>query len=316
MNEPVTASTAGHFRKKPRVVEAILCSEAMRLGNSDWWAQPKWLIAAYDRGGVVYTTEGIHLPTLEGTMLARPEDWIICGVQGEVYPCKPDIFVETYEAVDDTAPSAPAQVRSASSGSGILNAIRLACTNAIQDTMAKFPGADWKGVVVLKSTGPDQVALVSTEDDVRVNLGENEAMTALQELVRLKRLKDALEQGDCTPDENGKDWHKYFAEYTRCKPLAWETAFALVDGKALEFDTHPGEMKALRAQLDALTKERDQLRQAEQLNHHIDNAITALVAPTDYLVTSKEVLKCLHAMRAIIDAQKPMGKMPITNAGG
>jgi hypothetical protein len=32
-------------------------------------------------------------------MLANPDDWIICGVQGEVYPCKPDIFDATYEEV-------------------------------------------------------------------------------------------------------------------------------------------------------------------------------------------------------------------------
>ncbi len=36
--------------------------------------------------------------TLEGTMLAQPGDWIIKGVQGEFYPCKPDIFEQTYEA--------------------------------------------------------------------------------------------------------------------------------------------------------------------------------------------------------------------------
>ena len=39
--------------------------------------------------------------TLEGDHRANPGDWIIKGVQGEFYPCKPDIFEETYEAVDD-----------------------------------------------------------------------------------------------------------------------------------------------------------------------------------------------------------------------
>lgn len=40
------------------------------------------------------------IDTLEGTMTAKPGDWIIRGVAGEFYPCKPNIFEATYEAVD------------------------------------------------------------------------------------------------------------------------------------------------------------------------------------------------------------------------
>lgn len=43
---------------------------------------------------------GLVIRTLEGEMRADPGDWIIRGVQGEFYPCKPDIFAETYEAVE------------------------------------------------------------------------------------------------------------------------------------------------------------------------------------------------------------------------
>jgi hypothetical protein len=42
----------------------------------------------------------IEIPTPEGTMTASPGDWIIRGVKGEFYPCKPDIFAATYEAVE------------------------------------------------------------------------------------------------------------------------------------------------------------------------------------------------------------------------
>lgn len=42
--------------------------------------------------------EVIH--TLEGDMIASPGDWIITGVNGEKYPCKPDIFEKTYEKID------------------------------------------------------------------------------------------------------------------------------------------------------------------------------------------------------------------------
>lgn len=42
----------------------------------------------------------IRIETLEGDMIVRPGDWVIKGVKGEFYPCKPDIFDATYEAVD------------------------------------------------------------------------------------------------------------------------------------------------------------------------------------------------------------------------
>lgn len=42
----------------------------------------------------------LEIETLEGTMRADAGDWIITGIKGEQYPCKPDIFAATYEAVD------------------------------------------------------------------------------------------------------------------------------------------------------------------------------------------------------------------------
>ena len=47
------------------------------------------------------TNVEIKIETLEGTMTASPGDWIITGVKGEKYACKPDIFEETYEEVQD-----------------------------------------------------------------------------------------------------------------------------------------------------------------------------------------------------------------------
>ncbi len=43
---------------------------------------------------------GMWIPTLEGLMIAKQDDWIVRGVQGELYPVKPDIFEATYEEVD------------------------------------------------------------------------------------------------------------------------------------------------------------------------------------------------------------------------
>jgi len=47
------------------------------------------------------TDKELDIETLEGTMHASEGDWIITGVHGEQYPCKPDIFEKTYEPVSD-----------------------------------------------------------------------------------------------------------------------------------------------------------------------------------------------------------------------
>lgn len=46
------------------------------------------------------TKKELKIDTLEGTMTASPGDWIITGVNGEQYPCKPDVFKKTYQAVN------------------------------------------------------------------------------------------------------------------------------------------------------------------------------------------------------------------------
>ena len=96
------------FRKKPVVIEAIQCSEALLKMNKDFWSLPDWFIEAYEgkNQSGVKTIIGRHHPdcievvTLEGVMRADPGDYIIRGVKGELYPCKPDIFEATYEAIN------------------------------------------------------------------------------------------------------------------------------------------------------------------------------------------------------------------------
>ncbi len=78
------------FRKKPVVIEAW-----QNVDNSPF---PAWVDEAdsgREPGGVIL------IETLEGTMRAQGGDWLIKGVNGEVYPCKPDIFEKTYEAVTE-----------------------------------------------------------------------------------------------------------------------------------------------------------------------------------------------------------------------
>ncbi|MEN6401641.1 MAG: hypothetical protein ABFD94_06825 [Armatimonadia bacterium] len=54
------------------------------------------------RNYVVLPDATVYILTLEGPMRADPGDWIIRGVKGEFYPCKPDVFVATYEPVKES----------------------------------------------------------------------------------------------------------------------------------------------------------------------------------------------------------------------
>jgi hypothetical protein len=88
------------FVKKPVIVEAI------RFDGENWAEVQKFAADGPMGTGMeaMFTRDDVHyirIMTLEGTMEADPGDWIIKGIQGEFYPCKPDIFEETYEPVPD-----------------------------------------------------------------------------------------------------------------------------------------------------------------------------------------------------------------------
>lgn len=72
------------FRKKPVVIEAT-----------------QWFRSGDHPAVLGNEIDGPWIPTLEGAMRVTPGDWIITGVQGEQYPCKPEIFAATYEPVED-----------------------------------------------------------------------------------------------------------------------------------------------------------------------------------------------------------------------
>lgn len=96
------------YRKKPVVIEAFQMTEDRRGDNRDW---PEWLNLAWNKGhdepGAVFPrdfpdsdgTDELVIHTLEGMHLVSFNDYIIKGVNGELYPCKPDIFEKTYEKV-------------------------------------------------------------------------------------------------------------------------------------------------------------------------------------------------------------------------
>jgi hypothetical protein len=82
------------FRKKPVVIEAIQVTETTFDAPHP---NPEYIV------GVIYdpVKRCAFIDTLEGRMRADLFDWIIRGVKGELYPCKPDIFEATYEPVND-----------------------------------------------------------------------------------------------------------------------------------------------------------------------------------------------------------------------
>ena len=85
------------FRKKPVVIEAVQFTGENRREVLKF-AMPKLSKTALD--GAETMRLPVVISTLEGDMTASPGDWIIKGVNGEFYPCKPDIFAKTYEAVE------------------------------------------------------------------------------------------------------------------------------------------------------------------------------------------------------------------------
>lgn len=83
------------FRKKPIVIEAFKWT-----GGPNQTEDPVWIVEAIKLGVVRIEYPNLYIQTLEGEMTASKGDWIIQGVQGEIYPCKPDIFEKTYDEID------------------------------------------------------------------------------------------------------------------------------------------------------------------------------------------------------------------------
>lgn len=98
------------FRKKPVVIEAVqllwstwdeMCDHAGVGKLSD--GKPEGTFVNQSNEAVSGSGDGriaLSIPTLEGVMIGVEGDWIIKGIKGELYPCKPDIFEATYEAVN------------------------------------------------------------------------------------------------------------------------------------------------------------------------------------------------------------------------
>lgn len=96
------------YEKKPVRVRAFQMTKQRRADNSEWpdWLHDAWNKDVGEAGALLAAdypnsdgTDHLVIQTMEGTMTVGWGDWIIQGVKGELYPCKPDIFEETYRKV-------------------------------------------------------------------------------------------------------------------------------------------------------------------------------------------------------------------------
>lgn len=95
------------YRKKPVVIDAWKFEPGFMFYDMPDWIDQGWLAETIETvpmtDGTFRQRRGVEIlliPTLEGTMTAQLGDYIIRGIQGEVYPCKPDIFEECYEIAE------------------------------------------------------------------------------------------------------------------------------------------------------------------------------------------------------------------------
>jgi hypothetical protein len=92
------------FRKKPVVIEAIQWPGTKFETTPPKWFSDAMYLTPGAPGFVMRLDNDILIETLEGQMRAQPGDWIIRGIKGELYPCKPDIFAASYEPALALAP--------------------------------------------------------------------------------------------------------------------------------------------------------------------------------------------------------------------
>lgn len=98
------------YRKKPIVIEAYQMTKVNRWNNFNWpqWMHIAWNMKPLEEGAIWINQddpkkEKLICGTLEGVYHIDLDDWVIQGIKGEIYPCKPDIFKATYDAVTDGA---------------------------------------------------------------------------------------------------------------------------------------------------------------------------------------------------------------------
>lgn len=87
------------YRKRPVVIEAFQFDGDFMDSNGNYYV-PEWAVKAFQQGVLYFEGADLFVKTLEGIHAASCGDYIIKGVKGELYPCKPDVFEMTYERAE------------------------------------------------------------------------------------------------------------------------------------------------------------------------------------------------------------------------
>jgi len=85
------------FIKKPVIIEAEIIYQLLKLADTEWDALPDWIIENINNGKLLLLPTWVEITTDEGVMRGERDDYLIKGVNEEIYPCKPDVFEKTYE---------------------------------------------------------------------------------------------------------------------------------------------------------------------------------------------------------------------------
>lgn len=89
------------YKKLQVEIEAELVSDLLNKFKHNWRELPEWVKEAYDNTTICAITDNdFIIKTLEGNMTATKNDYLIRGVNGELYPCKAEIFKKTYETIE------------------------------------------------------------------------------------------------------------------------------------------------------------------------------------------------------------------------
>lgn len=98
------------YQKKPVVIEAFKYDGDLKGADGKYYV-PNWAVEAYEKGimryGALKPDESpceLFIDTLEGTHHVSVGDYVIQGIQGELYPCKPDIFEASYDTYHSLSP--------------------------------------------------------------------------------------------------------------------------------------------------------------------------------------------------------------------
>lgn len=201
------------FRKKPVVIDAVQWTGA----NVDE-VLAFILTKGEARRGLGDWRNSIFLDTLEGTMRADPNDWVIKGVKGEFYPCKPDIFAATYEAVtdDDSTPADPERIRR--EALPYLMAGRL--TEHEYNSINRPDGFVWRDDVKMWDRVTQTVRELQDEIE-RLNSNPQIGVCAICNMTIWLR--------DGMFEEAGKQWHQRCKEHDRVRREALEEAAKIVE---------------------------------------------------------------------------------------